>query len=76
MASITAGGHTFKQLRVDRERLEAELARRSKENGATRFFLKKEHGCVLTEISMGDLEPPDPDVADDSYVLIIDEQVH
>jgi hypothetical protein len=72
MGSITAGGHTFRELRVDGGRLRSELARMSQKNRATRFFLRK--GCVITEISVDDPEPTGSDVADESYVLIVDEQ--
>ena len=72
MSSITAGGHTFRQLRVDGGRLKSELRRISQEDRATRFFLRR--GCVITEISMDDIEQSSSDTADESYVLIIDEQ--
>ena len=72
MSSMTAGGHTFKQVRVDGARLKSELLRMSQEDRVRRFFLRR--GCVLTEISMDDIEQTGSDTAEESFVLIIDEQ--
>ena len=72
MVSLTAGGHTFKRLRVDGAQLKDALTRLSEKNRSARFFLRR--GCVLTEISADDVEATEQDLSGGPFVLIVDEE--